>query len=192
MQKNKFLKGLLLSTSMMLALSVFTIPVMAETADTQETQASITFESGLLTLESAPNFNFGTHAIPSAISTYTSEASTDSLLIADVRGSSAGWSVTAALNPFQNGGDTLAGSSITLEEATVTAEEGTVGTAPTQETSVVLTSDGVATSIQKANAGEGTGLWSTSWGSAVLTVYPGTAKTGVNTGTIDWTLSDAP
>ena len=186
-------KGLALigATSMLLG----GVASLAAVADTNTSNAQIEFTAGNLELVSVPSFDFGSHALPSATTTYTAVTVSDPLRVSDLRGSLDGWNVKAQLSGFTVGvTPTLSGASITLSSGSVTAVGGTTGTAPTVGGTVNIPSGGAATLVTTAAAGAGGGVWDTSWTTAnsSIQVFPGNVHSGVATATMDWSLEDTP
>lgn len=192
MKNKKLLKGWILAVILFLGISAMSSNAFADTAGTANSTATITFTAGELTLVAAPSFDFGSQSIPSGTTSYPATTNTGKLSVSDLRGSGAGWSVTASLATFQNSGNTLAGSTLALSSSATAAETGTLSSAPVVSSSITLTSDGTVVAIENAATNTGKGVWDTTWGTAELTVYAGTAKTGANTSQIDWFLSDTP
>lgn len=191
--KTKNIKSAVLSVALISAILFTVNNASADEVGSETTTAQIIFNPGDLTLESAPSIDFGTQAIPTSTQVYSDASFTNDLSVSDLRGSDAGWKVSAKLGIFQNGGSaTLAGSSIALNSASVAAEDGTLSTGPVPSSTIDLPSDSTEVSIEDAVAGTGSGLWHTTWSQANLTVYPGTVKSGMSTSNIDWILSDTP
>lgn len=161
-------------------------------ADIDSIVASI---PGDLTLESVPNFNFGTNTILGLTTNYTPDAanSTGDLSISDLRGTGVGWHVTAALSPFKNEEDySLKGSELILPTPLVKSVSRINTNFSDFNEIVSLTSDGTAFSIGTAPENQGQGIWNITWEKPNLKVVTGTAMVGNNRATIEWTLYNTP
>lgn len=179
---------------LLFTLLILTTPVLAAVADTGSSTATVTFTAGNLTLDSAPNLDFGSHTITGGTQTYPATANA-SVVVSDLRGDGAGWHLTAALSAFQlSSSPTLGNATITLQNGTATPLNGTIGTGPNVPASVVLTSDNVAQRIATAAASTGMGTWGIDYtaSNVILTVLNGTAEVGTSTATLSWVLEDAP
>lgn len=98
----------------------------AEEVDTDTSNASISFSEGALTLDEVSDITFGVNPITVADTDIPSETGA-TLSVTDLRGSGAGWHVTAQLNPFTSSEseNSLPGASLNLVtgEAESTAGE---------------------------------------------------------------------
>lgn len=180
----------------MLGVAFVATPAMVRA---EETEATVTFEAGELSLITAPSFDFGVNTITAATEIYNAATTPTALTVSDLRGSGEGWAVTASLSSFElnstgSGTTTLNGAIITLNNGTVSAENGTTATAPTAQASVQLTAGGASDNVVSAAANAGQGVWSVNWTTenATLTVLPGTAQVGTSYAVIDWALQSAP
>ena len=102
-----------------------------------------TGNDGPLSLDYVSSIDFGTQkVIINKEQTYESTSLKPFIQITDNRGTGAGWKVTAAASPFNDGTkDTLSGAKITFNNGEVVSP--TTGlVAPTPETSIVLSTDG--------------------------------------------------
>jgi hypothetical protein len=186
-------KSKIIASAMSLAL-VFMMGTTAFAAT--DTQASVGFVAGELTLVSAPNFNFkNDHEIPTATVTYDLYTGGNTLKVTDATGAHAGWNVTAALSKFK-GADTteMNGASILLNGATITAGTGTVSTAPTAP-NATLSDDATAAKVFVAADGAGEGEWNAVWSGAQAQLKledVGSITPQNYTATLDWVITAAP
>ena len=190
---------MLTATLAILALTVIflTLPVYAASGGSEDTDASVTFTAGDLTLNSAPTLDFGSQTISAQEQVYPAVTTGSPIQVGDLRGSGIGWDLIVALSPFTLSDDvtaTLQGSSISLANPTVTPANGTIGAPPVAQPTVTLTSDSTQTPVLAAEEDTGMGVWETAWapGDVELTVLPGTAQQGLNTATLTWSLQSAP
>lgn len=182
--------------------SLFTMPVFAEVADDDSTEANVSFKSGALTLEKVPQLQFGDHSVPAELAQYP--AINENIVpveVSDLRGTNVGWTVNVALSPFrlstgtpEEGPYTLAGASVEVTNADVQPVNNTVGTKPQAPQPITIQSDSQEVRVLTANNGTGSGVWESIWtpGSTVLTVLPGTAQIGNHMADMVWTLVNAP
>jgi len=176
-----------------------------------------TGNTGDLRLDVVPVFDFGTQKITSNDKSYFAELPVDAMSsdeipyyvqVTDVRGSGAGWSLTAKMtDQFSDGTNALAGAEINLVNVASEAQTGT--TAPSGTYDGVLKYDAVNdTSVKLASAAvnEGMGVSAVRFGDTVrygstltadksveLTI-PGSTQVYANTykATIKWTLGATP
>ena len=187
-----------LALSLILLFAVTVQPAFAVEADSEETNATVTFVAGNLELVSVPEFNFGSQTISSATETYTMTNTVVPVKVSDARGSGEGWSLNVSLSPFMlEDGETesLQGAYIQIENATVSAVNGTIGDAPAVAgASLQIDSDNSETPVFSAALNAGRGVWQMNWsmGDASLVVLPGTAHPGLSTATLTWSLQAAP
>lgn len=191
MKKGK--RGIAMAVVMatMLTATIAVAPFTAMAATTNTADTTVTFTAGELALNSAPTIGFGTQALDGITTNFTASSATPVLAVNDATGSGAGWKVTAALSKFQTGAaDSLAGATLTLGNAAVTG----TGTVPTAGASIVLASDGTATSAVNAATDAGLGVSDTTWTAAdvSLNVPVASQKVGAHTATLTWALSSTP
>jgi len=130
---------------------------------TPTSDATVTFEKGELKFIKTPSLAFGTHAIPASPASYKAENSSSIVLtISDARGTNSGWEVQASLTDFVNATKSITNTEIRLKSASVSAESGTTGTAPTTS-DITLTSNGGDVKVFEAETGSGAGTWSVTW-----------------------------
>lgn len=169
-----------------------------------ETNANVTLnagagDKGAVTLESAPNIDFGTDNTLTG-SAIKAKGTLDNDLIVNNAGDTTGWTVTLSSSALSNGTDTLTGSTYQLTgDATAitsptdtTADTGNNSGKPTVEGTTV-NGDGTTDNkgaIFSAAAGDGVGTWAAKLNAPTLNV-PASAKSGAYTSTLTWTLNNA-
>lgn len=151
-------------------------------------QATLTIEQGILSLDQVTNFNFGTSSIQEiatdeqVIQTTSNEVTS----ITDYRGpNQAGWQLTAQLSKMTNASDNeLANAKVTLNGSTASGDAALVsGT----ELMVGATEP---TLIASANGTTGLATNDFNFSNASLTVPKQNVNSGTYSGTITWTLSN--
>ncbi|MEO2552585.1 WxL domain-containing protein [Enterococcus casseliflavus] len=151
-------------------------------------QATLTIEQGILSLDQVTNFNFGTSSIQEiatdeqVIQTTSNEVTS----ITDYRGpNQAGWQLTAQLSKMTNASDNeLANAKVTLNGTTASGDAALVsGT----ELMVGATDP---TLIASANGTTGLATNDFSFSNASLTVPKQNVNSGTYSGTITWTLAN--
>lgn len=197
-----------------------TNPVDPEDPDTEvdpDEKEDPTGNTGELRLDVVPVFDFGTKKITTGEKEYSAELPVDAtsteeipyyVQVTDVRGTGAGWSLTAKLtDQFTDGTHTLDGATIALANVASEAQTGT--TAPTSTTDGSLEYDAVndkSIKIASAAANEGMGVSAVRFGDtarygstltaddSVKLTIPGTTQVYANTykATIKWTLGATP
>ncbi|MFB5495811.1 WxL domain-containing protein [Enterococcus casseliflavus] len=151
-------------------------------------QATLTIEQGILSLDQVTNFNFGTSSIQEiatdeqVIQTTSNEVTS----ITDYRGpNQAGWQLTAQLSKMTNAIDNeLANAKVTLNGTTASGDAALVsGT----ELMVGATEP---TLIASANGTTGLATNDFNFSNASLTVPKQNVNSGTYSGTITWTLAN--
>lgn len=151
-------------------------------------QATLTIEQGILSLDQVTNFNFGTSSIQEiatdeqVIQTTSNEVTS----ITDYRGpNQAGWQLTAQLSKMTNASDNeLANAKVTLNGTTASGDAALVsGT----ELMVGATEP---TLIASANGTTGLATIDFNFSNASLTVPKQNVNSGTYSGTITWTLAN--
>jgi hypothetical protein len=182
----------LTSVSIMLASS----SVLAAELERKSTTADIEFTPGTLNLTAAPVIKFGSHPIVAEGTTYTATSITPALQVTDARGSFTGWNVSVKASHFKVGADpSLDGATIRLEGGIVASTAGTSENfAPVTEEAITVPTTDALVPVLEAQANKGMGLWEAEWANTgvFLDILGGTAKTGANSSTLEWVLSDAP
>ncbi|MDF0479203.1 WxL domain-containing protein [Vagococcus sp. PNs007] len=144
-----------------------TPPGGGEGGETPETTAD-------LMLTFAPNFDFGTIKLDAKAKEVAAKniiendkgKVTHFVQVKDIRGTHAGWSLSATATELKNGESTLdGGSSIEIKGFNIMGEEGVEATAPTG-TFASIKFDGSQTPVMSAAANAGEGIWSGIMGSA--------------------------
>ncbi|MCL1879025.1 MAG: WxL domain-containing protein [Actinomycetia bacterium] len=183
------------SALLMLALSP--AQVFADDDPQMNTEATVVFTAGDITMESAPNMDFGSQVLSNQAEDYDLTASGAPLQVSDLRGTAAGWKVTAALGAFRLNGigdQTLTGSCITIGDMNISAANDTIGVAPLfSDDPVVLYSGGASEELLNAEEDSGAGVWNAALDTTKtqLTVYPG-AVLGTHKAEMIWTLEAVP
>lgn len=198
--KQKILGPLLAALVLAVLLSLLpALTVRAETADSGTSDASVTFTPGDLDLLMTPQLNFGSHTIDAGDTSFAAQE-LSRIRVSDARGTGDGWSLLVRLSPFQNdGAETLQGSKVVVTGASVAPFDGTVGEAPTvpvteEEPALTVNTDNQDVKVLLAEKDTGRGVWDSIWpgeGTQLVT-KPGTAKLGLNSATLAWSLQDAP
>lgn len=151
-------------------------------------QATLTIEQGILSLDQVTNFNFGTSSIQEiatdeqVIQTTSNEVTS----ITDYRGpNQAGWQLTAQLSKMTNANDNeLANAKVTLNGTTASGDAALVsGT----ELMVGATDP---TLIASADGTTGLATNDFNFSNASLTVPKQNVNSGTYSGTITWTLAN--
>lgn len=163
--------------------------------DSSTSNATISFSEGDLALDEVSDITFGANPIAVDDTDIASETGA-TLSVTDLRGSGAGWHVTAQLNPFisPESENSLPGASLNL----VTGEaESTAGEAynPSVPAGTSLLAGGASAAV--VTAGENTGLGQTvaTWAAEATTLtVPGSIATAgeEHLAVINWTLEDTP
>ncbi|RBR47152.1 WxL domain-containing protein [Enterococcus faecalis] len=142
----------------------------------------------------------------SAISLDAAGSQTKRYGVGDVRGTQAGWSVTAGAAEMKNGTATLEGS-ITFAQTGAVAKYDTTAKTYSRDVAAFATDPGspefagtsipvggAAVSIATAAVGKGQGTWDSELSNVKLNVTTPSSKikTGAYTGNVTWTLVAAP
>lgn len=151
-------------------------------------QATLTIEQGILSLDQVSNFNFGTSSIQEiatdeqVIQTTSNEVTS----ITDYRGpNQAGWQLTAQLSKMTNASDNeLANAKVTLNGSTAS------GDATLVSGTELMVGATEPTLIASANGTTGLATNDFNFSNASLTVPKQNVNSGTYSGTITWTLSN--
>ncbi len=151
-------------------------------------QATLTIEQGILSLDQVSNFNFGTSSIQEiatdeqVIQTTSNEVTS----ITDYRGpNQAGWQLTAQLSKMTNASDNeLANAKVTLNGTTASGDAALVSGTEL----IVEATD--PTLIASANGTTGLATNDFNFSNASLTVPKQNVNSGTYSGTITWTLAN--
>jgi hypothetical protein len=158
-----------------------------------------TGQTGLLTLDAVPSFDFQGEGLAGTFTDTLTQAQTASgyvknAQVTDRRGTGAGWALSLNISAFQNGGVALKGVNLQMP-VTIAAGTDNTSTAPAIVNSisgVVDPTSGLdAGTIVAAGTGEGYGTWIAKFANASLSIADGNAA-GAYKSTFTWTLSDIP
>jgi len=167
-----------------------------------------TGEKGPLSIDYVSDFDFGTHDIPTADTTYTAlddNGVANYVQVTDQRaGTPKGWSLTVSQKgQFTDGTDQLTGAAITIGNGdtrtpTNNYPESNKTVTSTTNANLALNPDGTTLNVMNAKAGGGSGTWVDAFGtkgsSTVKLMGPAAAHpnaTKYNT-TLTWSLADTP
>ncbi|TPR59564.1 WxL domain-containing protein [Enterococcus sp. OL5] len=177
----------------LIGISLALSPVRAFAAEANPTasmtsQATITIEQGILSLDQVTNFDFGTTSIKDiatgdqVLTTATNEATS----ITDYRGpNEAGWQLTAQLSKMTNAANNeLVNAKVTLNGS---IDSGDAFLVSGTELMVGATDP---TLIASANGTTGLATNDFDFTSATLTIPKQNINSGAYSGTITWTLSN--
>jgi len=147
-------------------------------------QATLTIEQGILSLDQVTNFNFGTSSIQEiatdeqVIQTTSNEVTS----ITDYRGpNQAGWQLTAQLSKMTNASDNeLANAKVTLNGTTASGDAALVAGTELM----------VGATDPSANGTTGLATNDFNFSNASLTVPKQNVNSGTYSGTITWTLAN--
>ncbi|GEM_PF-870089 len=203
MRSNKYLTRFLAAAAVfslvlnLTALPAWAVDESAGAGKTGNTDVSVTFTAGELTLSNVPSLNFGSHNISNQEENYSAELMGDNIRVSDLRGSGNGWKLMVSLSSFQLEGGTLPtlkAASIQVANQVVSAANGTLGKEPAAVSPLVIPSDSTETLVWEAKIDEGMGVWELIWEAAdvKLNVKPGTGQVGKSVATMDWNLQTAP
>lgn len=155
---------------------------------------------GSLVIVNVTNFDFGTISVSQTTGTHNIITNEPHIQVVDLRGTHAGWSVSASVTPFKT-----SGGASSLPSAVIHITNGRPNSlisnlyAPSQVSNVKLTTDNATVKVITAPDGTGMGLWVMRWypPSGVndyikLEIPAGAATTGIHTATINWILSNIP
>ena len=162
--------------------------VISDTGATTEGSITLT-AGGAITLDAAPDLDFGTQAISTTKATYTTAGSTP--IMVTNPGFASGWNVSVAASKFMNGSTELKGAELTVNDTKIAAADSTnLSDAPIGN-ATTITPGGSAVSVLNAKAGTGVGVWTSTWGNVSLAVPAGNVA-GNYQATLTWTLENAP
>jgi hypothetical protein len=151
-------------------------------------QATLTIEQGILSLDQVTNFNFGTSSIQDiATDEQVIQTTSDEVTsITDYRGpNQAGWQLTAQLSKMTNASDNeLANAKVTLNDSTAS------GDATLVSGTELMVGATEPTLIASANGTTGLATNDFNFSNASLTVPKQNVNSGTYSGTITWTLSN--
>jgi hypothetical protein len=166
----------------------------AAPVDNGNSNATIQFTEGILTLDEVSSIDFGANEVSSDTEIYQTTTEDPFIQVTDNRGSGAGWSVAAQMGNFTKDTETttLLGSKVKLMNGVMTSLGSSEAPAPNQ--AVELIAGGASVNVVNASSNTGMGTWVDNWSQSDVTleVLGGTATTGNHTAVITWTLTDAP
>ena len=177
-----------------LGVSSLGIPVTGLAAEANPTasmtsEASLTINPGILSLDSVSNFDFGTGDIADfaqqekVITTLSNETSS----VSDFRGpNTAGWQLTAKLSKITNATQ----KELTNAKVTLKGTE-TVGNAALTANAELIAGATDPTSVATANGTTGLAISTFDFSTTTLTVPQQNVYGGDYTGTITWTLTNS-
>jgi len=160
---------------------------------------------GLSLIYAPKSLDFGSHEIDvlndESYTVDTSSASTKLwvsnavLEVSDVRGTNAGWSLTATGDVLTDGTNPAEGATISLPTGTVT-NSGTAANGAKSATTPTINLNGGATGVEVLSAAKDSGAGVTvdqmTPANIKLNIAANTVKAGTYSSNINWTLSDLP
>lgn len=165
-------------------------PNSVKAAMSSNSNSSISFQAGTLSILSVPNFDFGTWEISPLNRTYSLQSDA-SVAIADLRGTTSGWTLTvrqeAQLKTQQN--EVLEGAQILMKDGSVTPNNS--ANIPSQ----IQLIPGNTVTVMSASGNSGSNLIQATWQAKniSLTVPGSTSKFATQyTSTLTWTLAEVP
>lgn len=172
------------------SLFCFSWPVLAATASSATSSATVTFtagtepsspvdpddpskpldppgqgtgEAGPLSIDYVPNITFGSQAISASQKVYNATELKPFVQVTDIRGTGAGWNVIAKATAFNDGtSDSLKGSTISFIGGYAISANSSAAK-PTPSTPVVLTTDNTESTVLVASENSGLGTWVDRW-----------------------------
>lgn len=144
-----------------------------------------------ITLDQAPNIDFGQHNIETGAKTYTAETISNAIQVTNP-GVNSGWTVSVAASEFVGDNDhTLKGAVLTIGQGTVSTEGENQSTAPTA--TAVTTNSSNQTIFAAADGNTGVGIWQSLPDKAATTLaVPAGNVAGAYKADLTWTLTNAP
>lgn len=189
------MKSIKLASAATLALSLVALATPAFALDTTNTAGfqAPAAAGGDLTLDSAPNLNFGTTNLTTATTvTATPDAAVQ---VTDNRGTAVGWKVSVLPTNLTSGTTVLTGATIDFPAPTVLSNANGGSINPVQSPAAFQLNVGGSAAlvdVADAAAGTGTGVNNLTYATATLNVPNGAAQALTYTGTLTWTLAVAP
>ncbi|MCU2243125.1 WxL domain-containing protein [Enterococcus faecalis] len=163
--------------------------IYADAVAPQNSTGKVTFTAGDLTLDKVPSFDFGTQQITAQDHDYDAQAQSE-VQVTDLRGSSAGWTLTVTAGKLKAGMKELTGAQVSLANGVVTNSSDETVTA--SDASLIPEQ---SVKVMNAAAGNGNGVTTGNWQTTDVKLHvPGaTAKSAEQyTTDLTWTLTDAP
>ncbi len=191
MKKSNLITNFLTITTIIGGIGWMNVSVEAITQN-NNSNGSVEFTPGALTLDAVPSFDFGSQKITTKNQTYQSKTE-NIATVTDLRGSSVGWNLTVKqdtqLKTAQN--EELKGAQLSLSKGllqTSSADTATVSNG-------ILIPGEASVKVLDAITGQGNGTFSANWPSEGSTLeVPGkSVKLAKHyTANLTWTLTDAP
>ncbi|WP_375178506.1 WxL domain-containing protein [Enterococcus rotai] len=170
--------------------SAITPPIDKDTPD-----EDITNQHGPLSIDVAPNFDFGTDKIGVGTTDYPIKNTNNPYAqVTDSRGTGSGWHLRAKITEFETAdkSNKLTGATLTLvsKELQTTNPQGVAFRAPVAES---ITLNDSPQNLLSAAAGNGLGTWANYFDkdASKLTI-PGGNLIGEYTATLEWSLATTP
>lgn len=189
-KKNKLYASLFGTFALSIGMCLLLPPSSIKAAMSSNSNSSVSFQAGALSILSVPNFDFGTWEISPLNRTYSLQSDA-SVAIADLRGTTSGWTLTvrqeAQLKTQQN--EVLEGAQIMMKDGSVTPNNS--ASIPSQ---IQLIPGNTAT-VMSASGNSGSNLIQATWQAknVSLTVPGSTSKFATQyTSTLTWTLAEVP
>lgn len=187
------MKSIKLASALTVAVVAGTVGLSSISANAatapQTSTGKVTFTAGDLTLDQVPSFDFGTQQIKVQDQDYNAQAQSE-VKVTDLRGSSAGWTVTVTAGKLKAGAKELKGAQVSLANGVTTNTNNETITAP----NATLTPD-QSVKVMNAAAGNGNGETTGTWQNTDVQLHvPGASTKSAEQYTADltWTLTDAP
>lgn len=185
----------LLTAGLAFSMLANTNTINAEVVDENTSNATIEFSGGGLTLDEVSNINFGVNPIAVDDTDIVSETGA-TLSVTDLRGTRAGWHVTAQLNPFisLDSENSLPGAALNLLTGNAESTAGAIYD-PSVTEGISLVSGGDSAAVVSAVENTGIGQNTATWlAEATTLTVPGSIATAgeAHSAVINWTLEDTP
>ncbi len=145
-----------------------------------------------ITLDKAPNIDFGSKQITSTGAKFDGAVSIDDVLQVSNPGVDSGWSVSLAASAFTGNGKTLKGATFTLKAGTPDLNNTNSAKATPDDYSNVAGAGQAGTVLSAADGTQGVGVNTDTYDKANASLdVPAGNVAGDYTATLTWTLSDA-
>lgn len=187
----------LLTAGLAVSMIANTGVVNAEDDLTDVSQATVEFQPGFLTLESVSDIAFENVAIVAGNATAAPEADITAD-VTDLRGTHAGWSLSATLEEFTDGPATsLAGTTINLKTPKTESIVDSIIN-PREDIGVIedvlLTAGSPSSLLANVEEGNGIGATKITWesGNVELNVPEDEVTLGSHSANINWVMTNSP
>lgn len=183
----------LLTAGLAVSMIANTGVINAEERLTNESQATVDFKPGFLKLTEVSSITF--NEVDIVAEDATAKANSEvSAIVSDLRGTHAGWTLTAGLNEFtdEEGSPSLAATNIKFVAGSA---ESSADSNPVVRNDVKLEAGAEPKSLLvEAVKGAGVGKSTVTWEpeNVQLTVPESVVKVGKHTADIDWLMTDGP